>query len=59
MIILIRSRKCNENKALEVSLKNLVNDMYAKDVSKRVVVTRKQEMERDVLQEPMHHMGIR
>ena len=39
-------QECNENKALEVSLKNLVNDMYAKDVSKRVVVTRKQEMER-------------
>ena len=39
-------QECNENKALEVSLKNLVNDMYAKDVSKRLVVTRKQEMER-------------
>ena len=39
-------QECNENKALEVSLKNLANDMYAKDVSKRLVVTRKQEMER-------------
>ena len=38
--------KNNENKALEVALKNLVNDMYAKDVSKRLVVARKQEMER-------------
>ena len=36
----------NENKALEVALKNLVNDMYAKDVSKRLVAARKQEMER-------------
>lgn len=39
-------KECNENKALEVSLKNLVNDMYAKDVSKRLVVARKQEIER-------------
>jgi len=38
--------ECNENKALEVALKNLVNDMYAKDVSKRLVVVRKQEIER-------------
>lgn len=38
--------KNNDNKALEVALKNLVNDMYAKDVSKRLVVARKQEMER-------------
>lgn len=38
--------KNNENKALEVALKNLVNDMYAKDVSKRLVVARKQERER-------------
>lgn len=37
---------CNENKALEVALKNLVNDMYAKDVSKRVSTARKQEVER-------------
>lgn len=36
----------NENKALEIALKNLVNDMYAKDVSKRVSVARRQEMER-------------
>ena len=38
--------KNNDNKALEVALKNLVNDMYAKDVSKRVSVVRRQEMER-------------
>ena len=36
----------NENKSLEIALKNLVNDMYAKDISKRLVVTRKHEMER-------------
>lgn len=36
----------NENKTLEVALKNLVNDMYAKDVSKRLAVSRKQDMER-------------
>lgn len=37
---------CNENKTLEIALKNLVNDMYAKDVSKRVSTVRKQEVER-------------
>ena len=36
----------NGNMALEVALKNLVNDMYAKDISKRVSVMRHQEMER-------------
>ena len=36
----------NENKALEIALKNLVNDMYARDVSKRIVTLRKNEMER-------------
>ena len=36
----------NENKSLEIALKNLINDMYAKDISKRLVVTRKHEMER-------------
>ena len=36
----------NENKALEIALKNLVNDMYARDVSKRIVTVRKNEMER-------------
>lgn len=36
----------NENKSLEIALKNLVNDMYAKDISRRLVVTRKNEMER-------------
>ena len=37
---------CNENKTLEIALKNLVNDMYAKDVSKRVSTVRRQEVER-------------
>jgi len=36
----------NENKALEISIKNLVNDMYAKDISKRVSCVRLQEMTR-------------
>lgn len=36
----------NGNKELEIALKNLVNDMYAKDISKRVAVSRKQEIER-------------
>lgn len=36
----------NENKSLEIALKNLINDMYAKDISKRLVVTRQHEMER-------------
>lgn len=36
---------CNENKTLEIALKNLVNDMYAKDVSKRVSTVRRQEVE--------------
>lgn len=33
----------NGNKELEIALKDLVNDMYARDVSKRVSTTRKQE----------------
>ena len=33
----------NGNKELEIALKNLVNDMYARDISKRLVVTRKME----------------
>lgn len=33
----------NGNKELEIALKNLVNDMYARDVSKRVSTSRKQE----------------
>lgn len=37
---------CNGNKTLEIALKNLVNDMYAKDVSKRVSTVRRQEVER-------------
>lgn len=36
----------NQNKSLEIVLKNLVNDMYAKDISKRVAVSRKLDMER-------------
>lgn len=36
----------NENKALEIAIKNLVNDMYAKDISKRVSCVRLQEMTR-------------
>ena len=36
----------NQNKALEIALKNLVNDMYAKDISKRVAVSRRLDMER-------------
>lgn len=36
----------NQNKSLEISLKNLVNDMYAKDISKRVACSRKMDMER-------------
>ena len=36
----------NENKALEIALKNLVNDMYARDISKRIVTLRRNEMER-------------
>ena len=28
--------KCNSNKELEITLKNLVNDMYAKDISKKI-----------------------
>lgn len=33
----------NGNKELEIALKNLVNDMYARDVSKRVSTSRKQD----------------
>ena len=33
----------NGNKELEIALKNLVNDMYARDISKRVTTSRKQE----------------
>lgn len=36
----------NQNKSLEIALKNLVNDMYAKDISKRVSVSRRMDMER-------------
>ncbi len=36
----------NQNKSLEIALKNLVNDMYAKDISKRVAVSRRLDMER-------------
>lgn len=40
-------------------MKNLVNDMYAKDISKRVSVSRRLDMERANLPEAMHHMVIR
>jgi len=33
----------NGNKEMEVALKNLVNDMYARDISKRLSVAKKQE----------------
>ncbi len=33
----------NGNKELEIAIKNLVNDMYAKDVSKRVYTSRSQD----------------
>ena len=33
----------NGNKEMEVALKNLVNDMYARDISKRLAVAKKQE----------------
>ena len=36
----------NQNKSLEISLKNLVNDMYAKDISKRVTCSRRMDMEK-------------
>lgn len=36
----------NQNKSLEIALKNLVNDMYAKDISKRVACSRKMDMEK-------------
>lgn len=36
----------NQNKSLEIALKNLINDMYAKDISKRVAVSRRLDMER-------------
>lgn len=38
--------KYNQNKALEVALKNLANDIYAKDVSKRVACSRKLDMKK-------------
>lgn len=38
--------KVSDNKALEVTLKNLVNDMYAKDISRRISVVREQEAQR-------------
>lgn len=36
----------NQNKSLEISLKNFVNDMYAKDISKRVACSRRMDMEK-------------
>lgn len=40
--------KMNSNKALELALKNLVNDMYAKDISQKIYSTRQSEMERGI-----------
>ena len=37
---------CNGNKELEISIKNMVNDMYARDVSKRIATAREQEIVR-------------
>lgn len=48
-----------QNKALEIALKNLVNDMYAKDISKRVSVSRRLDMERGKFTEAMHHMDYK
>ena len=39
------SRKNSGNKELEIVLKNLVNDLYARDISKRIVTTRRQEQQ--------------
>lgn len=36
----------SSNKALEIALKNIVNDMYAKDISKKVYTSRRNDMER-------------
>jgi len=36
----------NGNKEMEIALKNLVNDMYARDVSKRLSVSRSQDQHR-------------
>ena len=49
----------NQNKALEIALKNLVNDMYAKDISKRVSVSAGLIWKGANLPEAMHHMVIR
>lgn len=35
----------NDNKSLEIYLKNLVNDLYAKDVSKRISTVKEKDME--------------
>ncbi|MGL5259311.1 MAG: recombinase family protein [Lachnospiraceae bacterium] len=36
----------NDNKLLEIDIKNTVNDMYAKDISKRIASARKMSMEK-------------
>lgn len=38
--------KVDSGKALEIALKNLVNDMYAKDISRKIATTRRSDMER-------------
>ena len=40
------NRENNGNKDLEIALKNLVNDMYARDISRRVSVVQKQDQSR-------------
>lgn len=36
----------NANKELEITLKNLANDMYAKDISKKIVSSKQQNMDK-------------
>jgi len=36
----------NNNKGMEVAIKNLVNEMYAKDISKRIALSRNQSMKK-------------
>lgn len=49
----------NDNKSMEIAIKNLVNEMYAKDISKRIAISRHQSMKKEVLQVVMRLMGIR
>lgn len=36
----------NDNKSMEIAIKNLVNEMYAKDISKKIAVARHQSMKK-------------